>query len=146
MSDLEKTDALLAELQRRYPSAVELQQIHKTLFPDAETHALHHNMRPLLGALYSEELMEYHKQSGYIAATRLGKQVRSYQDHIEKKRIESEAKKSSDELNKEKLTYDVKNAKRVYESYWYTFGFALAGFILSLALFILKIYEMATNK
>ncbi|HUH73000.1 MAG TPA: hypothetical protein VLZ75_01210 [Chitinophagales bacterium] len=35
-------------------------------------------------------------------------------------------------LELEKLRYDVKNSKRIYKTYWYTFFFALSGFIYAL--------------
>ena len=35
-------------------------------------------------------------------------------------------------LDLEKLRYDVKNAKRIYKTYWWTFAFALLALIVSL--------------
>lgn len=43
-----------------------------------------------------------------------------------------------EKLNFEKLKYDVKNSKRIFKTYWFTFGFALAGLLISLILLILK--------
>jgi hypothetical protein len=44
----------------------------------------------------------------------------------------------------QKLEYDLKNAKRVYQTYWFTFGIAVLAFLISLVLVILKIREPAT--
>lgn len=44
----------------------------------------------------------------------------------EKERLEAEEKKK---LELEKLKFDVKNTKRIYKTYWWTFSFALVGFI-----------------
>ena len=43
-----------------------------------------------------------------------------------------------EKLNFEKLKYDVKNSKRIFNTYWFTFGFALAGLLISIVLLILK--------
>lgn len=40
-----------------------------------------------------------------------------------------------------KLDYDLRNAERVYRSYWWTFGLAIVSLVMSLILFILKIAE-----
>jgi hypothetical protein len=41
-----------------------------------------------------------------------------------------------DQLNFEKLRYDVKNAKRIFKTYWWTFFIALLAFLISLYNFI----------
>jgi hypothetical protein len=45
-----------------------------------------------------------------------------------KQKIESEKER----LNLEKLKYDVRNTKRIYKTYWLTFGVSIAGFLLAL--------------
>ena len=45
------------------------------------------------------------------------------------------------DLNYKKLQYDFRNAKRVYKSYWWTFGIAVAAFLISLVLLIIKLRE-----
>jgi len=57
-------------------------------------------------------------------------------EEIESKAI-LEAEK--EKLNYEKLKYDVKNAKRIFKTYWITFFIAIFGFLISLILLILKI-------
>ena len=49
------------------------------------------------------------------------------------------------ELNDKKLEYDVKNAKRVFKTYWFTFIIALVGFILSIILSVLKLIQDPTK-
>lgn len=44
----------------------------------------------------------------------------------EKEKLEEEERKK---LELEKLKYDVKNTKRIYNTYWWTFFFALVGFV-----------------
>jgi hypothetical protein len=46
--------------------------------------------------------------------------------------------KAIDEQSKLKLVYDLKNAERIYKSYWWTFGIAIAGLLISLILLILR--------
>ena len=45
-------------------------------------------------------------------------------------------------LNDEKLKYDVKNSKRIFKTYWWTFTFSIIALIISLMLAILKILEV----
>lgn len=52
-----------------------------------------------------------------------------------------ESKKELEKLTLEKARYDVKNAKRIYRTYWWTFTFSLIALIVSLILLILKLYE-----
>mgnify|MGYP003990548607 FL=1 len=42
------------------------------------------------------------------------------------------------ELELEKLKYEIKNAKRIFKTYWLTFGIAIAGFLLAIASFIFR--------
>lgn len=37
-----------------------------------------------------------------------------------------------EQLEREKLKYDLKNAKRIYKSYWFTFSFAVIALVLSI--------------
>ncbi len=43
-------------------------------------------------------------------------------------------------LAREKLKYDLKNAKRIFRTYWWTFGIAIISFLVSLALLILRLF------
>lgn len=69
---------------------------------------------------------DFMKKGGF---TRIAEQ----QEHEKKQREETE------KLNLEKLKYDVRNSKRIFKTYWVTFGMALIGLIVSLILLILKI-------
>lgn len=40
--------------------------------------------------------------------------------------------KKKEQLELEKLKYDIKNAKRIYKTYWWTFIFAIIALIISL--------------
>lgn len=46
---------------------------------------------------------------------------------------------ASKSLTERKLDLDVKNAQRIYNTYWYTFVAAIAAFVISLLLLILKL-------
>ncbi len=54
------------------------------------------------------------------------------------KNSEFEEERELAELNKEKIKIDIKNAKRIYKTYWFTFIIALGGFLISMILLILK--------
>lgn len=44
--------------------------------------------------------------------------------------IEADEKEKK-ELEREKLKYDVKNARRIFKTYWWTFAIAIGGFIIA---------------
>jgi hypothetical protein len=52
-----------------------------------------------------------------------------------------EAEQGKEKLNLEKLQYDLKNSKRIFKTYWWTFAFALVSFIYVLIQIVLKIIE-----
>lgn len=69
-----------------------------------------------------------------ICLTDKGRLVKSQGGHFEyimKCTNEYKIKKEREELNDEKLHFDIKNSKRVYGTYWYTFTFALVSFMES---------------
>lgn len=55
----------------------------------------------------------------------------------------TERDKEIDNMNYEKLGLDVKNARRVYDTYWITFYLAIAAFIISVLLLVLKLLELS---
>jgi hypothetical protein len=57
--------------------------------------------------------------------------------YLQKKELENEEK----DLQIAKLRLDVSNAKRINSTYWWTFSFAVIGFIISLVLLMLRISE-----
>lgn len=79
-----------------------------------------------------------------ICLTDKGRLVKSQGGHFEyttKLTNEDKIKKERQELNDEKLHLDIKNSKRVYGTYWYTFTFALISFIYIVIQIVLKIVE-----
>lgn len=50
-----------------------------------------------------------------------------------------EAEKEKEKLNTEKLKFDVKNAKRMHKTYWWTFTISILGFLLALGKIIYDI-------
>ncbi len=65
----------------------------------------------------------------------------AYLKELDEKKLEENVRKK---LSDEKLKYDVKNSKRMFKTYWWTFSFALIGLIISLVLGILKVIEWLT--
>jgi phage anti-repressor protein len=56
--------------------------------------------------------------------------------------VEKEIKiKEKEDLDNQKLKIDLENAKRIFKTYWWTFGIAVAAFLISLSLLIFKIIE-----
>ncbi|HYJ64519.1 MAG TPA: hypothetical protein VEV62_12300 [Parafilimonas sp.] len=74
----------------------------------------------------------YLREAKVYKITEIGISYYNYlRDEMEKER-----------LGFEKLKIDTKNAKRIFKTYWWTFGFAVAGFLISLVLLILKLKEL----
>ncbi|HEV8079856.1 MAG TPA: hypothetical protein VGP43_04030 [Chitinophagaceae bacterium] len=57
------------------------------------------------------------------------------QAQIQEKAAEKE------KLNLEKLKYDVKNSKRIFRTYWWTFCISIAGFLLALGKIIYDLLQ-----
>ncbi len=70
-----------------------------------------------------------------ITISPFGKQVCSKGGWLRHLELETEKllqDKARQRLTDEKLKYDVKNAKRIFKTYWWTFGISIAAFILAL--------------
>ena len=85
------------------------------------------------------------KDNGNLELTDIGRNAKKAGGHFaylkqlsEKAAAESERLK----LNDEKLRLDLKNSKRIFKSYWWTFAFALVSFIYVLIQIVLKISEV----
>lgn len=86
-----------------------------------------------------------HKSNLFFKLTDLGREVKKTGGHFAylKKLADKEiADLDRQKLNDEKLLYDVKNAKRIFKTYWWTFWFAIIGFAISLVLGALKLLEV----
>ncbi|MGI8950187.1 MAG: hypothetical protein ACR2FN_01250 [Chitinophagaceae bacterium] len=57
--------------------------------------------------------------------------------------VEKQKKEKERMLNLEKLQYDIKNSKSIYNTYWWTFGISIAGFLLALSKIL---YDAYTKK
>lgn len=71
----------------------------------------------------------------YYELTELGREAKAKGGHFkfmqylkDKKTLETERQR----LNDEKLKYDVKNARRIFKTYWWTFAISLSAFLLAL--------------
>lgn len=81
-------------------------------------------------------------ETSYLFLTDKGRELQSigsyslFEESIrEKERIEEELLK----LNLEKLKFDVKNARRIFNTYWWTFGFSIVAFVVSIILLLDKL-------
>ena len=64
-----------------------------------------------------------------------GRQVKKAGGHfayLQKLDEKAVADAERQKLNDEKLKYDIKNAKRIFKTYWWTFAISIAAFLLSL--------------
>jgi len=83
-------------------------------------------------------------EQSYLELTDKGRNAKKAGGHFSylqqlasKAAIESERQK----LNDEKLRLDLKNSKRIFKTYWWTFTFALISFIYVLIQIVLKLVE-----
>jgi hypothetical protein len=72
-----------------------------------------------------------------IAAKNSGGHFAYLNKLAEKEKVDKERQRLSDE----KLKFDVKNAKRIFKTYWWTFAFAIVSFIYVLVQIFLKVLE-----
>ena len=54
-----------------------------------------------------------------------------------------EKESEKEKLNSEKLKYDIKNSKRIFRTYWWTFYLSILGFLLALGKII---YDLLSRK
>jgi hypothetical protein len=59
--------------------------------------------------------------------------------------IIAQNKRELEKLNLEKARFDLKNARRIYKTYWWTFSFSIIALIISFFLLYLKIREGKGN-
>lgn len=61
-----------------------------------------------------------------------------FSSDFDSKKEEIIKQQEKEELEIQKLKYDVKNAKRIYKTYWITFAFALIALLISIYNFIIE--------
>jgi hypothetical protein len=86
-----------------------------------------------------------HKSNLFFKLTDLGREVKETGGHfayLKKIADKAAADTERQKLSDEKLKYDVKNAKRIFKTYWWTFWLAIIGFVISLVLGVLKLLEV----
>lgn len=80
----------------------------------------------------------------WYSLTDFGRQIKDAGGHLAyENKIANKAKidKERQRLNDEKLRYDVKNAKRIFKTYWWTFTISIVGFLLALGKIIYDIVK-----
>ena len=81
---------------------------------------------------------------GHFALTDKGRDAKKVGGHFAYiQQLSDKAAKEAErqKLNDEKLNFDVKNSKRIFKTYWWTFAFALVSFVYVLIQILLKIFE-----
>ncbi len=94
--------------------------------------------------------LQYIEQTGnsgdWFFLTDLGRKVKKAGGHFEYlKKLEEKtiADTERQNLNDEKLKYDVKNSKRIFKTYWWTFGISILAFLLALGKIIYDVVSKA---
>ncbi|MBZ5857764.1 hypothetical protein [Flavihumibacter profundi] len=101
---------------------------------------------PSLIRLKADGFLFEETKSGYknLTLTKEGREVLQMGGYNELLKRDEERKnnvKVKQELELEKLRYDVKNSKRIYKTYWWTFAFSITALVISLILLYLKLSE-----
>jgi hypothetical protein len=142
LTEKKAAELIIDHLLQDYPNGVYITQIVESVSP---THNSHN-----VGSKVRLKLLDYQLittagdpgDRSFIRLTVKGFEILSkmtFEEYQESLRIEADEKKERDRLTGEKLAIDVLNARRVYKSYWWTFGIALSGLIISIILLILRI-------
>ena len=144
MIDTKYVNQILVTLNEKYPNALGLKEYFRTLLSSNDTNQ-HDIRRKVIDILVNEGLAEENKGNpGDYKITQKGQHVvknGGYELYLNNKENAKWREAEIEELTFEKLKYDVRNAKRIFKTYWWTFWFALVGLLISLALLLLKIIE-----
>ncbi|RAI94169.1 hypothetical protein [Algoriphagus yeomjeoni] len=125
-------DLLVKELVSNNSDVGSVEDMKAVLFPDkpdAYLIAMFHHLndhRPRLLFPKPDPTPEVFWASDYLPAFYFEGGFTAIFENQEKERLEIKEKKS---LELEKLTYDVRNSRRIYRTYWWTFFFALVSFV-----------------
>jgi hypothetical protein len=120
----------------------------RTLFPQNDE-SQHDIRRNITDTLLTDDLVDLagDKQSKvFLVINRKGRDVvkdGGYEKYLEKRLSQSDRQNEIDDLTYKKLRYDTANSKRMFKTYWLTFGISIAAFVISLVLLVLKLIELA---
>ncbi|SFB06645.1 hypothetical protein [Algoriphagus aquimarinus] len=128
----EDLDLVIKDLLSNKSKVASVEDMKNHLFPDKPdaylTSLFHHlnDHRPRLLFPEKNPTPDMFWKNDYLPAFYFqGGFTEVFKDQEKEKMILEEKRK----LELEKLKYDVNNSKRIYKTYWWTFGFALTGFI-----------------
>jgi hypothetical protein len=128
-----------------------MKEYFKTLFPQNDENQ-HDIRRAITDTLLTDELVDLagDKQSKvFLAINKKGRDVikdGGYEKYLEKRLSQSDRQNEIDDLTYKKLRYDTANSKRMFTTYWWTFGFSIAALVISLVLLVLKLIELARQE
>lgn len=143
----EDLDLLIKDLVSANPKIGSVEDMKVHLFPDKPeaylTSMFHHlnDYRPRLLFPKTDPNPDMFWANDYLPAFYYEGAFTAIFESQEKERLETEEKKK---LELEKLKFDVKNTKRIYKTYWWTFVFALIGFVYVLIRLVTWLLEERT--
>lgn len=128
-------DLILRKLLEPNTNALSVELVNEQLFPDESYEyclELYYILRSYhQDLLYPETNFEPDNfwATEYVKAfLNSGGFTSIYNEEYERRKAELE----KNELELEKLKFDVKNSKRIFKTYWWTFSFAIIALILSI--------------
>lgn len=134
----------LFKLNEKYPNSFNIKEYIGSLF-SASDDSQHDIRREITDIFLLEGIAEYatdRNNPTELKITFKGRDIAKngdYNAYLEKKGQESINQKEIEDLTITKLKYDVANSKRIFKTYWFTFGMAVLGFAISLILLFLRL-------
>jgi len=125
-----------------------MKEYFKTLF-DNNDQSQHDIRRSVTDILVTDELVDLASDKAsrvFLVINKKGRDVvkdGGYEKYLEKRATQTDRQNEVDDLTYKKLRYDVANSRRIFKTYWLTFGFAVAGLVISLVLLVLKLIELS---
>ena len=139
MDQEELIEDFFKEVRSKYPDSVSIKgYIVKKHGLDFFTKRA--NVRNIIQPLLADEIIKKIPAAPeYVICTEAGAKINSYRDYINNQSAEVMRQREIAKLTRKKLKYDAANAKRIYHTYWWTFGFAIVGLVISVVLLIFKL-------
>jgi len=135
MTDEKIIEAVIDEMYKFRPAHIELFTKIKELNGKIDMAESHRHAAIIKEKLVNEGIITDEPGKGNFL-TQLGLDIiekhSGYINFLLSLKIIDEAIRERERLGDEKLRYDVKNAKRIFNTYWWTFGFSVAALLLSI--------------
>ena len=146
MTDPVFINKVLTHLDSKYPNGVHMKEYFRNLFDNDQSQ--HDIRRAVTDTLLTDELVDLAGDKAskvFLVINKKGRDVirdGGYEKYLEKRTSQTDRQNEIDDLTYKKLRYDTANSKRIFTTYWWTFGISIAAFVISMVLLVLKLIEL----